>query len=495
MDKTAGHPITHPHERRARRASNLRRVMRISTTDGLFATQYANLTTGTFLATFLLALGASEFLIGLIAALPLLGGLVQPVGAEIIRRRGGYRKSILIAAALVDDLLWLVSLSAVVVLDTKTALAILACVLAIQQAAGAVVAVSWTSWISDLIPPGVRGRYFGRRNFICHGFGAVTAAAAGLLVRTFGQDIVVFVALIATGVVLRLASIYFLSRQPETQPARSPAGPVLAQFSKPLRIAGFRRFLAYGMAWGFAVQLSAPFFTVYMIRDAGVGVDAVLLFAALGTISNLLGQRLWGPLADRYGEHQVMRVAGLSIALQPLWWIFTGPSGFGFYLMALLSMTGGFMWGGHLLATGNLMMRLAPDMGRTSFFAVQAALGGLFGAAGPLIGGLIAQALASGWTVLPGTLFAGLKMLFVISFLLRLVAWGLLHRVPQGVDRPRLRAVYLLRDAARTFNPAQGFSPLLHVFTLGREAARRTSGRHGTISGSGDGAAESDRPR
>lgn len=470
--------------------------MRISTVDGLFATQYANLTAGTLLTTFLLALGASEFFIGLIAALPLLGGLAQPVGAEIIRRRGGRRKSVLIAAALVDDLLWLVSLSAVVFLDTVTALAIIAVVLAIQQAASAVVAVAWTSWISDLIPPGVRGRFFGRRNFICHSFGAATAAGAGLVVSAFGQDLLVYVGLIAAAVLLRLVSVHFLSRQPESRPARNPAGTVLDQFATPLRIAGFRRFLVYGMAWGFAVQLSAPFFTVYMIRDAGVGVDAVMLFAALGTVSNLLGQRLWGPLSDRYGEHQVMRVAGLSIALQPFWWIFTGPTGFGFYLMAVLSMTGGFMWGGHLLATGNLMMRLAPDMGRTSFFAVQAALGGLFGAAGPFVGGLIAQALAGGWIVLPGALLAGLKTLFLISFLLRLGAWGLLHRVPQGVERPRLRAVYVLRDAVRTFNPAQGFSPLLHVFTLGRETARRSIRPHGTISGSrsGDGVTESERP-
>ncbi len=447
--------------------------MRISTIDGLFATQYANLTGGTLLTAFLLTLGASELLIGVIAALPLLGGLVQPVGAEIIRGRHGYRKPVLITAALVDDLLWLVSLGSVVFFDAPTAVAVIAGVLVVQQAAGAIVGVSWTSWISDLIPPSVRGRYFGRRNIFCHGFGAATAAAAGLVVRALGRDPLVFVALIAVGVVLRLVSIYYLSRQPEPRPARSASGSVLSQFAKPLRLEGFRRFVLYGMAWGFAVQLSAPFFTVYMIRDAGIGIDAVMIFAALGTLSNLLGQRVWGPLCDRYGDHQVMRVAGISIALQPFWWIFTGPEGFGFYLMAALSMTGGFVWGGQLLATGNLMMRLAPEMGKTSFFAVQAALGGLFGAAGPLVGGIIAQALAGGWSLVPGPLFEGLKTLFVLSTLLRLAAWGLLHRVPEGVERPRLRAVYVLRDAVRTFNPIQGFSPLTHIFTI----AERTRGR------------------
>lgn len=447
--------------------------MRLSTTEGLFATQYANLTGGTLLTAFLLTLGASEMLIGVIAALPLLGGLAQPIGAEIIRRRGGYRKPVLITAALADDLLWLVSLSAVAFLDASSALAVIAVVLVVQQAASAIVGVSWTSWISDLIPPTVRGRYFARRNVFCHGFGAATAAAAGLVVRALGRDPLVFVALISVGVLLRLIGIYYMSRQPETRPARSASGSVVAQFAKPLRLKGFRRFVLFGMAWGFAVQLSSPFFTVYMIRDAGIGIDAVMIFAALGTMSNLLGQRIWGHLCDRYGDHQVMRIAGLSIAMQPFWWIFTGSDGFGFYLMAALSMTGGFMWGGQLLATGNLMMRLAPEMGKTSFFALQAALGGLSGAAGPFVGGIIAQALAGGWILVPGPLFEGLKTLFVLSTLLRLAAWGLLHRVPEGVERPRLRAVYVLRDAVRTFNPIQGFSPLMHIFTI----AERTRGR------------------
>ena len=439
--------------------------MRTSTLDGVFATGYANLTTGTLLTTFLLALGASDFLIGLIAAFPLLAGLAQPFGAEIIRKRGGRRKPIMLAAALVDDLLWLVSLVAVAYLDAAEALAVVVVVLAIQYAFGAFASVSWTSWISDLIPPAVRGRYFGRRNFVCHGFGALTAAGAGAVLRAAGPHIHVFIGLIAVGVVFRLISISFLRRQPEPTPAKSPKGKMLGQLSIPLRYPDFRKFLVYGMAWGFAVQLAAPFFTVYMVNEANVGFDAVMIFAALGTVSNLIGQRVWGPLCDRYGDHQVMRVAGLSIALQPIWWLFTGSEGAGFYLMAILSMTGGFAWGGHLLASGNLMMRLAPETGKTTFFAVQAALGGLFGAAGPFMGGLLATAFSGTFTLMPGEFFAGLKNLFLISGILRFGAWTLLHRVPEPVSKPPLRAVYILRDTARTFNPAQGFSPLLNLFT------------------------------
>lgn len=465
-------------------AASTRRSMRVSILDGLFAVQYITLAGGTLLTAFLLRLGASAFQIGLVAALPLLGGLLQPAGAELIRRRGGWRKPVCLTAALTEALLWFASLAATLLLPPRSAVVAVIGVLALQQAVNAFVGISWTSWISDLVPPSLRGRFFGRRNFIINGFGALTAVGAGQLIKLAGPDsIEVFLGLISTGIVLRLISIYFLSRQPEPSPARSTAEGLLRQFAGPLQHDGFRRFLAYGMAWGFAVQIVSPFFNVYMIREAHVGVDTVMFFAALGTASNLVGQRFWGPLCDRYGDHQVLRSTGLAVALQPAWWLFAQPEGAGFYLMGMLSITGGFAWSGNLLATGNLMMRLAPETGKTSFFALQAALGGAFGALGPLVGGVLASTFAGGVALLPGPLFEGMKSLFLISVVIRLGAWGMLHRVPEPVQRPPLRAVYLLRDAVRTLNPAQGFSPLLHVFSIAartRQVRRRPSAQRRT---------------
>lgn len=437
----------------------------MSILDGVFAVPYATLTSGPLLTLFLLALGATEFQIGLVAAFPLLAGLVQPLGAEVIRRRGGWRRPVSLAGAGVDLLLWGVSLGAVLLLEPQTALLVILGVLALQQMATAFTSVAWTSWMSDLVPARLRGRYFGRRNFVCNTFGFVSALGAGWVLEAAGQDVLsVFLWIIAFGLVLRGVSLYFLRRQPELGPARSAEGRFFEQLTQPIASPGFRPFLLYVVLWGFSVQLAAPFFTVYMIREAGVSTGAVMLFAGLGTAANLAGQRFWGPLCDRLGDRPVMRAAGLIVVLQPLWWLFTSGSGAGYYLMPLLSIIGGFAWGGHLLATGNLMMRLAPALGKTSFFAVQAALGGLAGALGPIAGGLLAAPLANLAASLPPEFFTGLKALFFVSFGLRLLAWGALQRVPAPVRRPHRRATYLLRDTVRTFNLTQGFSPLLHVF-------------------------------
>ena len=446
-----------------------RRVMRLSISDGIFAVQYSTLTAGPFLTAFLVAIGAGSFMVGLAASLPLLGGLAQPLGAELIRRRGGWRRGVLLVAAVVDALLWGASMAAVTWLEHDLAILVVLAVLAVQQLFAAVATSAWTSWISDLIPDRVRGRFFGTRNFVCNFFGALTAAGAGFAVRAAEDPIPVFVGLFALAVIFRLVSLHFLSRQPEPTPAHSLDGGFLAHFRTPLQDRSFRPYLVYAAGWNFAVWFVAPFFAVYMLTQAQVGVAAMMSFSAGGIVSNLIGQRVWGPLCDRHGDIQVMRMTGLSVAIQPFWWLLTASHGMGYYLMPLLSITGGFAWGGLTLATGNLTMRLAPEQGKTSYFAAAAAAGGAFGAVGPVVGGTVAAFLVARSPILPFALLEGLKSLFVLGGILRLAAWFLLERVTEPVDRPPLKAVFVIRDTVRSMNPIQGFGPLMHTFMPGTE--------------------------
>jgi MFS family permease len=464
-----------------------RRALRLSLWEGVFSVQYATLAGGPLLAAFLLALGATPFQVGLVGALPFLGALAQPLGAEIVRAIGGWRRPVFLAGAATDVLLWPLSLWAALRLPAEEAIGVVVAVLAVQYAAEACTGLAWTSWASDAVPRRVRGRYFGRRGLVTNGLGAATAALAGLALRPGAEasaPVETFVLLVAIGMSLRAVSLVMLSRHPEPWPAVEPAGPLAERLRRPMRDAAFRPFLRYGMLWALAVHLAAPFFTVYMIRQAGVGAGLVMAFAGIGTLANLLGQAAGGRACDRWGDRTVLRVLGLVVSLQPLWWVFTGPSMGGLVLMGVLSATGGFAWGGHLLAYTNLMMNLAPERGKTSFFGAHAALTGLLGGAGPILGGLLAGLLLAAplptsplsgsplptcppaW--LPGPvegLLGGLKGLFVISAALRLVAWAALGRVPAPTGS-RERAT--LRGLMRSFNPAQGLGVFGRSWVLAR---------------------------
>ncbi len=443
--------------------SQVREGMRVSILDGIFAVPYVNLTSGPILIGFLLALGASTAQIGFVSMLPLAGGLIQPIGAQLIRRRGGWRKPVVVTGVLLDDVLWAATLVAVAMLPAREALIAALAVLVLQHVITAFVSVSWTSWMSDLVPPSLRGRYFGRRNFICNAVGAGVAILAGQFIsRVGGGQLWSFGVVIAVAIIFRLLSARLLSGQPEPVPEQVSSARLSEHLFAPLSSSQFRRYAEFGMAWGFACYVASPFFAVYMIRDLRIGFGAVMVLAAISTITNLIGQRVWGPLSDRYGHLPVMKMTVFVVALQPFWWLFAASSGFGFSLIVFAHVIGGFTWGGYQLASGNLMMALAPNVGKSSFFAVQAAMSGMAGAVGPLAGGLLAD------NVLPyvklGVLdnASTLPLLFALSLLLRLASWGMLYRVEDPSQRPRLRMAFLVSDALRTSNITQGFSPLLH---------------------------------
>ncbi len=454
-------------------ASLIREGMRYSILDGVFAVPYINLTSGPILIGFLLALGASTAQIGLVSMLPLAGGLIQPLGAQLIRKREGWRKPVTATSAILDALLWGITLAFVWTLPAPKAIIAVIGVLALQQVATAFVAVSWTSWMSDLVPPPLRGRYFGQRNFVCNAVGAVAAVVAGQFVERVGNnEIWSFGAVIVAAMLFRLVSVYLLTRQPEPFPERVSPARMRDQLAAPLASIPFRRYVQFGMTWGFAVHIASPFFVVYMIRDLKIDFGLIMIVTALATIANLLGQRFWGRVSDRYGHYQVLRVTTLVVALQPFWWMLVSNSGPGFYLIFVIHVIGGFTWGGYQLASGNLMMVLAPDVGKSSFFATQAAVSGTAGATGPLVGGLLADGLLDSLPMVDWHGLSSLPALFLISLLLRLGSWGLLFRMTDPSEKPRLRVMYLITDALRTSNSTQGFDPLLHRVAVSEDDRR-----------------------
>src|SRR5262249_52318433 len=127
---------------------------------------HVNVTAGVFLTGFALLLGAGDFELGLLGALPFIGQLFQFVGAYL-EERLGERKRLTVITAVVSRSLWAI----IAVLPFLgglgyVRLGIFMLVLAIAQALIGVTSNAWISWMSDLVPPRQRGRFFGVRNTI-----------------------------------------------------------------------------------------------------------------------------------------------------------------------------------------------------------------------------------------------------------------------------------------------------------------------------------------
>ena len=462
------YPIEEPvRELTAANVEMVRSAMSNSIIEGVFALIYLSVTTATLLIGLLISLGASSVQVGIAAAMPLLGGIFQPVGAEIIRRFGGWRRMICVTGITIDSLLWLVSATSIALLPAPTALTILLCTMVVQQFATHTTALAWNSWMSDVIPAQIRGRYFGQRTLILNAAGAITAVLAGLFVDHVGdREPWSFVVVILVGVTSRLVSTIFMRRQPEPFPARDRSRSFIRRITDPFRDRLYRRYLRFVFSWEFSVQLAAPFFVVYMIRVLNVPFATVALLAGLTTVSNILGQRVWGKLIDQFGNRAILSVTSFVLAIEPLAWLLAGPSGAAFGAIVFIHVFAGLSNGGFLLSSATMMMSLAPTAGKNSFFAMQALVRGTSAAAGPVLGGLLLDRILNVLVPVPSWMGTTFTVVFVLAFSGRLLAWAFLQRLQEPRSYPRLHVSVLLSEFARSFNVTQGFSLSLQSFSM-----------------------------
>lgn len=440
----------------------IRSSLRASTLDGIFATLFSNMTGGVLLNNFLVELAATPFQIGMLASIPMVANLLQPLGAYWADCTTSRRIYGLWVYG-ISRLLWLPLAIAVMVfsrhlVNPQTMIfATLAAMLA-THVLGAIGSASWLSWIATLVPRQLRGRYFGFRNSTFSLTSLVALPLLGVAVSHWtGGSIQGFGIVMAVGVIAGLISLGFQSRMtdvnPQTQlsaltksqsgtsrstdpkfdtkPLISPAAnePLTETAHQSiLNNAPFLLFLLYFGLWAFGANLSNPFFNLYLLDNLALDLSWVTLYNALGAGANLLMLLVWGKLADQIGNRPILLLNGLLVAIIPLLWLGTGATSGSIWLwFPLLHLLGGGTGAAIDLCINNLQLAIAPIQHHTKYFAITAAIGGVSGAMGALAGGWLAQLTEVG----------GMTGVFALSSVLRLVALLPL----MGLQEPQRRSL------------------------------------------------------
>jgi MFS family permease len=480
----------------------IRTSLHASTLDGVFATLFSTITGGVLLNNFLVELNASSFQIGMLASIPMVVNLLQPIGAHWADRttsRCWYGLWIYG----ISRLLWMPLAIAIIIFSwhpdhpQQMIAATLVAMLA-THALGALGSASWLSWLAALVPRKLRGRYFGFRNSAFSLTGLIALPMLGVAVSRWpGGSIQGFGVMVIVAVIAGLISLSFQFRmtdinpqtyciaiskprelepvtpsnaQPETittsEPENKSENPISAEplskanlSNEPLSKANqdslfenshFLLFLLYFGIWAFGMNLSNPFFNLYLLDNLSLDVSWVTLYNSLGTGANLLMLLVWGKLADRIGNRSILLLDGVLVAIIPLLWLGTDASTLSMWVwFPLLHLFGGGVGAALELCTNNLQLAIAPAQHYTKYFAITAAIGGVTGALGALMGGWLAQLVDTG----------GILGLFALSSVLRLIA--LLPLV--WIQEPQRRS---LRQILKRFiQPAQGLNPSAETAT------------------------------
>jgi len=163
-------------------------AMKLSVAEGATFTASTNVASS-YITPFALAIGANSFQIGLMSALHgLMSPLGQIKGSRLMEKYS--RKSILMNVKLFHALLWLLIIGLVYLYWKGIGLLYLPYALilvwaVVMQFIWGIGHVSWFSWMGDLVPAKIRGRYFARRNRIVGFVGLVAFIVAGFFLDYF----------------------------------------------------------------------------------------------------------------------------------------------------------------------------------------------------------------------------------------------------------------------------------------------------------------------
>jgi MFS family permease len=403
---------------------SVRQSLQASTVDGGLAAVFSNITGGILLSNFLLDLGANSVEIGTIASLPMLTNLLQPLGA-LLSNRTNSRHTYGIWMFLPARLVWLLLLVGIVFVEhhrdiSHQLIYLTLALLFISNLLAALGSASWMSWLAALVPPRVRGRYYSIRNIVSNLANLLCLPAASFIIANWqGSELAGYGIVLGIGIVSGLVSLgcqhFMLDIDPQAYIVGEQHESLWAGLVAAVKDPNLVMFLIYFALWGFAVNLSTPFFNLYMLDNLNIDITWVTIFSSLYTGANMLMMLLWGRLSDRFGNRPIVLCTGIAIGIIPLFWLLTGLESVRSQLwiyLAVFHLIFGGLWSAIDLCNNNLQIAITPIQHHATFFAIAAAVAGVSGALGTTVGGLLVQA----------DCYTGIFGVFSLSAMLRLIA-------------------------------------------------------------------------
>jgi MFS family permease len=437
--------------------------MGVNTAAGSLGAVWLAMTYGMPLTMYMQAIGASGVAIGTVSTVRLLAMAAQIPGA-LASEGLASRKPFWCGCALVHRMIWF-ALAAMALWGSPSSswlpLAILAAVCASEALGNAAVA-PWYSWMAELIPLPITGRFWGVRQSV------ITAAyLAGLVLA--GQILdaarhpgsgyapgrgfaIVFGIAASIGVTDIIVHLFVREPRPDQS---AYDGAILRRILAPFASRNFRFLTLSLAAWNFGLAMITGFGLVYLKRDFGSTYSQLAALTVASALGAIVTSFAFGELIDRIGARNLGVLLYLSTPLPLAPWLFInystvhiGP--FAFPQSIALLCASGIVTGAIYAAVTLCQIRLASELsapkGRTMFIAVHWSFVGLLSALGPIVGGLVMDRFPkhSGLTILSGLPLSFLHaQLFLFVLLVWLVALPLLLaiRIPApGAKNKPLKA-------------------------------------------------------
>lgn len=369
--------------------------------DGLAAETMATLTGGAFLVAMALSMGATNFQIGLLAALPTIANIFQLVSIWLVQKYNNRRAITVIASTFARFPLIVIGLLPLVFSGSASIMALIV-LLFVHYFFGSISGTSWNSWMRDLVPQEKLGSYFAHRSRLIQILNVTLSISVALALdfikaRYPQHEILTYSIMFLVGGGLGVLGVSLLARTPEPKTELGKDN-MFKLFKKPLKDKNFRNLLVFNSFWAFALNLATPFFSVYLMKMLNMPLSYIIGLNMLSQFTSIFFIRIWGRLSDKYSNKTIIRIcAPVYIAVILAWTFTTMPSVhiFTIPLLILIHIFNGISTSGINLAMSNIGLKLAPKGEAIVYISARSMVTALFAAIAPMIGGLLADFFAA----------------------------------------------------------------------------------------------------
>ncbi len=317
-----------------------------------------------YISPYFITLKISSFGLGLLNAIPnILGPLFQILGSYLIKNIP--RKTIINIAVLSQSLIYIILglLTISIFYKFNINVYFLILIFSLYIALGGIGWPAWLSLIGDIVEKDKLGNFFAFRNSMGVIAGTFAGVLAGLLLDTLkitmpNNLLLGFAAIFIIAGILHFIRIFYFKKHYEPKFEALPEHYFsLISFIKRAPYTNFGRFVILTSLISFAVNISGPYYNLYIFRDLKFSYLQFLILNIVLSLSSFFTFTLWGKIIDKFGSASVLRAGGFLISLVPLLWFYTIylDRYFSFIFLIFVHILAGIGWGGYGLAMNNFI--------------------------------------------------------------------------------------------------------------------------------------------
>jgi len=199
------------------------------------------------------------------------------------------------------------------------------------------------NWLSNLVPSDKMGRYLSWRAVLAGLFYLAAYNIMGfILYKATGNIEIGFGVVLGVAFLASITSTFLYSRIHSPAPAaKSQTAPSLTfiNFLKGAMKEHLGTFILFASLFNFAVNLSSPLLTFYMLNNLKFNFMTLTLVFSCEYVARVISITFWGKMVDKSGSLRVLGIVSHLIPIVPVLWIFSGGNVFYLCMAQLFSGT------------------------------------------------------------------------------------------------------------------------------------------------------------